>query len=122
LVLKKLSLSKSVKSKQTGLLKKAEAKILFIMCYYVLVGTLVLTLFTYFEATKEAEFQVIETFFICQSSGLESGNDCGDTPQVHLAGFDSLSALAIILIGLLPSVVIAFTLKCKYRQEKSIIE
>jgi uncharacterized membrane protein len=119
LVLKKLSLSKSVKSKQTGLLKKAEAKILFIMCYYVLVGTLVLTLFTYFEATKEAEFQIIETFFICQSSGLESDNDCGDTPQVHLAGFDSLAALAIILIGLLPSVVIAFTLKCEYRQEKS---
>ena len=107
-----------MKSKQTGLLKKAEAKILFIMCYYVLVGTLVLTLFTYFEATEDVEFQAIETFFVCQSNGLESGNDCGDTPQIHLAVFDSLAALSIILVGLLPSVVIAFTVKCQHRQEK----
>ena len=89
------------------------------MSYYVLVGTLVLTLFTYFEATEDVEFQAIETFFICQSSGIESGNDCGDTPQVHLAAFDSLSALAIILIGLLPSVVVAFTVKCEHQQEMS---
>ena len=34
------------------------------MCYYVLVGTLVLTLFTYFEATEDEELQAIETFFI----------------------------------------------------------
>ena len=62
--------------------------------------------------------EAIETFFVCQSGGLESGNDCGDTPQIHLAVFGSLSALAIILVGLLPSVVIAFTVKCERQREK----
>ena len=90
------------------------------MCYYIVVGTLVLTLFTYFEASEDVEFQAIETFFVCQSSELESGNDCGDTPQIHLAVFGSLSALAIILVGLLPSVVIAFTVKCERQREKPV--
>ena len=106
-----------MKSKQAGLLKKAEAKIIFIMCYYILAGTLVLTLFILSEATNDVEFQAIEQFFVCQSTGLQSGKDCGDTPRVHLAAFNSLSALAIVLIGLLPAVVLAFTVKCECQQE-----
>ena len=90
------------------------------MCYYVLTGTLVLMLFTYFEATSNEEFRAIEKYFICQSTGLQSGKDCGDTPQVHLTAFRSLSALAIILIGLLPMVVITFTVKCERQNQTAL--
>ena len=112
-------LSTTVKSENTGL-KRAEAKILFIMCYYILTGALVLMLFTYFEATSSMEFRAIEEYFICQSTGLQSGKDCGDTPQVHLTAFRSLSALSIILIGLLPIVVITFTVKCERQKQTAL--
>lgn len=112
-------LSTTVKSENTGL-KKAEAKILFIMCYYILTGTLVLMIFTYFEATSSVEFHAVEKYFVCQSTGLQSGKDCGDTPQIHLTAFRSLSALAIILIGLLPVVVITFTVKCERHKQTTV--
>ena len=94
-------------------MRKAEAKILFIMCYYVLLGTLVLTLFTYFETNIDVEYQAVKQYFACQSTGVQFGMDCGDTPQGPLT---SLTAVAIILTGLLPLVVITFTVKCSCKQ------
>ena len=74
-----------------------------------------LTLFTHFEATSNGEQQIIERHFSCQSSGLQSGKDCGATPQDHLTPVTSLTAVAIVLTGLLPLVIIVFTVqwKCK---------
>lgn len=94
-------------------MKKAEAKILFIMCYYILLGTLVLTLYTTFEANIDAEFWTTEQYFACQSTGLQLGKDCGVKPQGSLT---SLSIIAVILTGLLPLVVITFTVKCNCKQ------
>ena len=91
---------------------KAQAKILFIVCYYIILGTLVLTLYTYYQVAGEADIQAVTRHFTCQSTGIQSGRDCGDVPNIHLAVFDSLSALGIILIGLLPAVVLIFTVKC----------
>ena len=91
---------------------KAQAKILFIMCYYIALGTIVLTLFTYYQVVGEADIQAVTSHFACQSAGIQSGRDCGDVPNVHLKLFDSLTALGIILTGLLPAVVLIFTVKC----------
>ncbi len=91
---------------------KAQAKILLIMCYYIAVGTIVLTLFTYYQVAGEADIQAVTSHFACQSAGTQSGRDCGDVPNVHLELFDSLTALGIILTGLLPAVVLMFTVKC----------
>jgi uncharacterized membrane protein YesL len=91
---------------------KAQAKILLIMCYYIAVGTIVLTLFTYYQVAGEADIQAVTSHFACQSAGTQSGRDCGDVPNVHLKLFDSLTALGIILTGLLPAVVLIFTVKC----------
>ena len=107
-----------VQSKEAGMVMgKAEAKILFIVCYYVLVGTLVLTLFTYLETISDEQYKAIEQYFICQSTGLEPGKGCGETPQAHLAAFNSLAVVAIILTGLLPTVVLTFTIKCDCKRE-----
>ena len=91
---------------------KAQAKILFIVCYYIASGTIVLTLFTYYQVVGEADIQAVTRHFACQSAGIQSGRDCGDVPNVHLKLFDSFAALGIILTGLLPAVVLIFTVKC----------
>lgn len=97
-------------------MKKAEAKILFIMCYYILLGTLVLTLYTTFEANIDVEYRTIEQYFACQSTGLQFGKDCGVNPQGPLT---SLSVVAVVLTGLLPLVVITFTVRCNCKRQAS---
>lgn len=97
-----------------SIMKKAEAKILFIMCYYILLGTVVLTLFTNLEESGEnpEAFQAIEGHFACQSTGIQPGKDCGRPLRAFLSTYSALSAIATILSGLLPTVVMAFTIKC----------
>ena len=90
---------------------KAQAKILFIVCYYIAQGTIVLTLFTYYQVVGEADIQALTSHFACQSVGTQSGRDCGDLPNVHLELFNSLAAVGIVLTGLLPAVVLIFTVK-----------
>jgi VIT1/CCC1 family predicted Fe2+/Mn2+ transporter len=98
-------------------MKKAEAKILFIMCYYILLGTVVLTLFTYLEESGENPevFQAIEKHFTCQSAGIQPGRDCGKPLRDSLSAYSALSAISTILSGLIPVVAMVFTLKCTYR-------
>ena len=89
------------------------------MCYYIALGTLVLTVYTYYQLAGEADSQAVHVslHFACQSAEIQSGRDCGDVPNVHLAVFDSLFALGIILTGLLPVVVLIFTVKCNCNNE-----
>ena len=98
--------------KQTTPIVKAEAKILFIMCYYIALGAIVLTIHTYYRVAGEAATQAMRRHFACQSIGVQSGRDCGDVPNVYLAVFNGLSDLGVILLGLLPAVILIFTVKC----------
>jgi hypothetical protein len=91
---------------------KAQAKILFVVCYYVVSGILVLTVSSYYQVAGEASIQAVIRHFSCQSAGTQSGRDCGDVPNVHLEVFDSLLALSLVLIGLLPAVILVFMVKC----------
>ena len=91
---------------------KAQAKILFIVCYYIVTGTLFLIPLMYYQVTEEAAIQAVSRYFVCQSTGIQSGRDCGEVSAIYLAVFDSLSTLGIILICLLPAVVLIFTVKC----------
>ena len=105
------------RGKQTTPIVKAQAKILFIVCYYIMLGTLVLTVHTYYQVAGEDNIQAVWLHFACQSAGIQSGRDCGDVPNVYLAVFNALSDLGIILIGLLPAVVLIFTVKCNYNKK-----
>ena len=91
---------------------KVQAKILFIVVYYIIMGALVLTIFTYFEVAGDVDRKAVESHFVCQSTGLQPNKDCGSTPDVHLKVFNSLSGVAIILNGLLPAIILGFTLNC----------
>ena len=100
------------KGMQAASVGKAQAKILFVVCYYALSGILVLTVYSYYQVAGEADVQAVIRHFACQSAGTQSGRDCGDVPNVHLEVFDSLLALSLVLIGLLPAVILAFMVKC----------
>ena len=73
-----------------------------------------LTLFTYLEESGEnpGVFQAIEQHFTCQSTGIQSGKDCGQPLHAFLSTYSALSAVSTILSGLLLTVVMAFTIKC----------
>lgn len=57
-------------------------------------------------------FQTIEKHFTCQSTGIQLGKDCGNSLRDFLSAYSALSAISTILSGLLPVVVMTFTLKC----------
>ena len=71
-----------------------------------------LTVYSYYQVAGEASIQAVIRHFSCQSTGTQSGRDCGDVPDVHLEVFDSLLALSLVLIGLLPAVILVFIVKC----------
>ena len=96
---------------------KAKAKISFIVCYYILMGTVSLTAFIYFEIEGDSDRKAIKKHFICQSTGMQDGQDCGQPPYEHLETLNSLSALATIVLGLLPAVVVVLTAKCECRNK-----
>ena len=100
------------RGKQATPVGKAQAKILFIVCYYIAMGTLVLTSYSYYQVAEEANIQALSRYFVCQSTGIQSGRDCGEVPNIHLEVFDSLFAVGSILVGLLPAVILIFTVKC----------
>ena len=91
---------------------KAEAKISFIVCYYVLMGTVALTTYTYFITTANDTSEALQAYFTCQSIGIQPDRDCGDPPDVRLQAFYTLAAVAAILPGLLPLVILIFIVNC----------
>ena len=93
-------------------IKKAEVKILSIMCYYVLIVVVALTNYTYFIATDDETLEAFQAYFMCQSVGIQPDRDCGDPPDVRLRVFYTLTSVSAILLGLLPLVILIFIIKC----------
>ena len=108
MLLKKLSKNTRRKVIQIG---KAEAKVLFVVCYYVILGVFGLITLTYFEATNPSNLVAIGEYFKCQMPGFHpsEGNVCGTRPSVRLLPFNILSAVGIIQLGFIPVVILVFT-------------
>jgi uncharacterized membrane protein YesL len=118
-------LKKLVEGKRPRLIGKAQAKILFIMCYYIITAIIALTVFVNFEVKGARERQNIQEHFACQSAGVQDGRDCGESIVERLHDFSVLGAVSIVLIGLLPAVVLVFSVKyscekCKTKKARDI--
>ena len=74
-------------------------------------GTAVLTAHTYFQVAGEVATRAVNMHFACQSTGLQSDRDCGAVPNIYLVAFNALSDLGIVLLGVLPVVILMFTVK-----------
>ena len=115
LILKKLLL----KQKPMANIRKAEMKIFVIMCYYTLLGVLLLSALAFNHATVGENSTVIRNYFSCQSAGIQPDKDCGDTPEV-LAHWQMSHVPAFVgrlLQCLLPIVILTFVIdwRCSCR-------
>lgn len=107
-------------------LKKAEIKILIIMIYYIIMGAFTLTSYTYFLAIDDETVEAFQVYFACQRFGIVPGKDCGESLDIHLQHFRNISVISYFLLGLLPTMILIFTVNCncfdncinKYKSKK----
>ena len=92
-----------------GYVWNAEAKILVIMCLYIVMGSVTLCTFSYFVVTANETSEAFQTYFSCQSVVMVPDRDCGD---VRLQGFNVLAFAANLSQGLFPAVVLIFVVSC----------
>ncbi len=102
-----------LKQKPMASIGKAEMKIFVIMCYYMLLGIILLSAFTYNHAAVEEGVIEFRTYFCCQSAGIQSGRDCGDSPEVHQQMLRGLLLVGRFLQCLFPIVVLTFVMDWK---------
>ena len=101
-----------------GQATKAEIKIFVIMCYYVVMGSFTLSTYAYHLATDDGLISVLQSYFACQSVGIQPDRDCGDAPDIRLQEFDVVATVSFVLQGLLPLVVFTFIVNCSCCSKK----
>lgn len=95
-----------------GYVRKAQAKILVIMVYYVVMGSVALSAYAYFTVTNDDYFEAYTTYFDCQSVGVVPDRDCGEPPAIQSSALYRLATAALFLQGLLPTVILIFVVSC----------
>ena len=63
---------------------------------------------TNYDETSEA----FQTYFTCQSVGIQPDRECGDSPDVQLQVFNTLVSVAAILPGLFPLANLILIVNC----------
>ena len=90
-------------------IRKAQAKLFLIRCYYTLFGVFTITSYTLLLVMNRRGSESFQTYFMCQGSGVHTNLDCGQPPNI---AFHTLASVSNILGGLMPSVILIFTAKC----------
>ena len=113
-------MKKLVRGKRPRLIGKAQAKILFIVCYYTITAIIALITFVNFEVKGERERRALREHFICQSAGMQADKDCGESLGERLQKFSVLAAVSTFLVSLIPAVVLVFSVKCECKTKKKV--
>ena len=113
-VIKKISRGK--KASRVG---KAQVKIMFVLVYYILLGGLVLGVFSYYVGIDEMIIADQKKYFACESLGTNTATDCTALKSTSLDAFSDLSIVAIILQGLVSFVILLFIVECKCKKKPS---
>ena len=111
-------MKKLVKGKRPHLIGKAQAKILFIVCYYIVTAIIALIIFVNFEVKGDRERKAIIEHFTCQSAGMQIGRDCGKSISERIHQFSVSAAVSTILVSLLPAVILVFSVKYECKPKK----
>ena len=90
---------------------KAEAKILFITCYYILTSCIVIATFMYALVMREKYAEIIRNYLFCQSTGLQPGKECGEHPDMQLRVLNSMETTSVFFQSFVPAVVLIFIVK-----------
>ena len=92
---------------------KAEVKIIVIMCYYISMGVILLSILAYIHTTAGKNTEVIQGHFCCQSAGIQPDRDCGDPPEIHLQTLHRLTPVGGFLQSLIPIIILIFVIDWK---------
>ena len=76
------------------------------MCYYVIIGVVFMTGYTFFITNNRQTLESFNSYFSCHSVGVQLGMDCGQPPEDL---FLTLTSVSAILIGLLPGIVLIYS-------------
>ena len=85
------------------------------MCYYVLTGCLTLSAYTASGNINTSE--TFQTYFRCQSVGIQSGRDCGESPDRKAQG-EYGTFVIFFLQFLLPLVILIFIVNCSCKKSE----
>ena len=109
---------------------KAEAKILFITSAYILASPLFFITYSYYHfIIRDRHFQNAGRFYLCQSTGLQSGIECDEAALTD--GFTDLqfSAFYILLgvvifihtLGPIGTMILIVKCNCRYKFNKTSV-
>ena len=107
-VIKKIS-----KGRKISRVGKAQVKIMFVFCYYIVLGGLVLGVFSYYVGISDRLIADQQKFFACESLGTNTGKDCQALKSSAIEAFSDLALVGFIMQGLVSFVVLIFTIDCK---------
>ena len=107
--LQEFTINRGLNGRPKKQIQNAQAKILMIMCCYIIMGVLTMTSYTFFVTTNDRTLESYQTYFLCHSIGVHPDIDCGEPPE---SIFHTLASVSAILLGLLPTVILIFTVKC----------
>jgi hypothetical protein len=107
-----LAIKKLSREAKPSIVGRAEAKILSVISYYILTSCLILITFMYALVSRENSEQIITDYLACQSTGLQPGKECGETPDVQLGVLNSLGTTSVFFQSFVPVVVLIFISKC----------
>ncbi len=101
-------MSKETDEKQGIKISSAESKILFILCYYVVMTVIALSGLTIISWKGPAFVQAYFHYFLCERAGYNPDSPCDRSKidDLHQAG---LVAISFIFVGLFPVINFIFT-------------
>lgn len=107
-----ISVKKLKVDQKTADFKNAEVKILLIFFYYIVAGVTGLAALTIFLINVNEVSEAVSEFFMCEAPG---NPDCQLNVMVPAR---DLPSAAIIMLSLLPTVILLFSLNVKLVKEK----
>ncbi len=98
-----------------------ETKVLIVLCYYVILGAAVLSIFTF--ALFNINIKQLVAYFTCEARGKSASNTNFSECEKQLKAIQSTDnpipiSLAIVVLGFLPVVNLVYIVKCSDLKRK----
>lgn len=99
------------------------ARVLTILCYFIVFGIVVLTTFTVSTINFDIFYKKLLSYFICEAEGLSLNNstsiaDSCDKKSIATLVNPITTTIAFVVIGLYPSVNLVFAIHIRELKEK----
>ena len=102
--------AKMMKSKLPLKIGTPERKLLIVFCCYIIIVVTTITAYTLNARTTDQLVDGLREYFVCESTAPEEPCDISSFQEYTYA---ELTALAYVLLGLFPSVLLVFAMNIK---------